>query len=112
MVAENMGVSIETVTVMDRLLAEAQLRTRALRGRGSTPMTYRDAANLIIASALGSAPKDAVRHVVEYGNLVSGRVEEDASIANEALGATFGKALANMVEIGGGFSRGIQRARR
>jgi hypothetical protein len=80
------------------LLAQAELRTRALRGRGNTPMTYTDAANLIIASALGSAPKDAVRHVLEYGNLVAGRVKEDARTAKDALGGTFGEALANVIE--------------
>src|SRR5690606_8538711 len=67
-------------------------------GRGQTPMTYRDAANLIIATALGSAPKDAVTHVATYGALPARRVREDASIAEDALGATFGDALAEMID--------------
>ncbi|RYG88338.1 MAG: hypothetical protein EON58_20050 [Alphaproteobacteria bacterium] len=97
-VADKMRVPLETVTVVDRFLAEAGLRTRALRGRANTQMTYVDAANLIIATALGSAPKDAVRQVVEYGQLHATRVREDASIADDALGATFGEALANVIE--------------
>ncbi|MGE1157124.1 hypothetical protein, partial [Pseudomonas kitaguniensis] len=48
LVADTIGASIETVTVIDRYLAEAGYRTRALRGRGSTSMTYQDAANMII----------------------------------------------------------------
>jgi hypothetical protein len=97
-VADNLGVSHESVTVMDRFLAEAGLRTRALRGRGHTPMTYQDAANLVIASAIGSSPKDAVQHVVDYGNLAACRVRETVTISKEALGETFGLALANMIE--------------
>lgn len=97
-VSEHLGVPLESVTVIDRFLAEAGLRTRALRGRGQTAMTYRDAANLIIATALGAAPKDAVTHVKSYGALPSRRVKEDASIAEDALGVTFGEALANMIE--------------
>ncbi|PWK65848.1 hypothetical protein [Aminobacter sp. AP02] len=97
-VAEHMGVPIETVTVMDRLLAEAGLRTRALRGRGNTPMSYRDGANLIIATALGAGPKDAVRLVNEYGDLQVRRLRESASRDKTFLGVTFGDALANMIE--------------
>ncbi len=88
-IADTMGVPIETVTVIDRFLAEAGLRTRALRGRGHTPMTYRDAANLIIATAIGAQPKDAVRTVEDYSSLPA----EDSR-----LGKTFGDALANLIE--------------
>ncbi|MHA6731089.1 hypothetical protein [Devosia sp. A369] len=97
-VAKEMGVSLETVIVIDRLLAAAGLRTRALRGRGNTPMTYLDAANLIIATALDVSPRNAVDLVTSYGALPATRVKEDARIADDALGATFGEALAAVVE--------------
>lgn len=97
-VATQMDVALETVTVIDRLLAAAGLRTRALRGRGATSMTYKDAANLIIATALDASPKDAVRLVQEYSRLPATRVREDAEIDPEALGHNFGDALAEMIE--------------
>ncbi|MFC3326225.1 hypothetical protein [Mesorhizobium cantuariense] len=97
-VAEQMGVPIESVTVIDRFLAEAGLRTRAKRGRGYTPMTYQDAANLIIATALGGGPKDAVQQVTGYRSLAARRVAESAFVSACGLGDTFGMALANMIE--------------
>lgn len=97
-VAEKMGVPVETVTVVDRYLAEAGLRTRALRGRGSTPMTYIDAANMIIATAWDANPKDAVQLVKAYRDLPASRVKESAFVADDALGSTFGTALANLLE--------------
>ena len=93
-----MGVAIETVTVVDRYLAEAGLRTRALRGRGSTPMTYEDAANMIIATAWDANPKDAVDLVKAYRNLPATKVKETAFMAVDAIGSTFGEALSNMLE--------------
>jgi hypothetical protein len=96
-VATQMGIPIETVTVIDRYLAEAGLRTRALRGRGYTPMTYQDAANLIIATAWEANPKDAVQHVKDFRSLEALRVAEYA-IAPNSLGQTFGDALANSIE--------------
>lgn len=96
-VAENMGVPIETVTVVDRYLAEAGLRTRALRGRGNTPMTYADAAHMIIATAWDANPKDAVNLVKAYRELSARRVKETTTAA-DALGSTFGAALANLLE--------------
>lgn len=97
-VAENMGVPIETVTVIDRYLAEAGLRTRALRGRGNTPMTYSDAASLIIATAWEANPKDAVKIVEDFRSLLIWRVKETALIDQNFFGATFGEALANAIE--------------
>ncbi|MDE3810423.1 hypothetical protein I7I49_09030 [Sinorhizobium meliloti] len=97
-VADNMGVPKETVTVVDRYLAEAGLRTRALRGRGNTPMTYHDAAHLIIATAWDANPKDAVQLVKAYRDLPASRVKETAFVAFDALGSTFGAALANILE--------------
>lgn len=97
-VADSMGVPIETVTVIDRYLAEASLRTRALRGRGNTPMTFADGTNMIIATALDANPKDAVRLVKAYRDLPVRRVKETAFVADDALGSTFGEALANMLE--------------
>lgn len=97
-VSDQMGVPTETVTVIDRYLAEAGLRTRALRGRGSTPMTYDDAANMIIATAWDANPKDAVNLVKAYRDLPANRVKETVYVAEDALGSTFGDALANMIE--------------
>lgn len=97
-VADSMGVTIETVTVIDRYLAEAGLRTRALRGRGSTPMTFNDGANLIIATAWDTNPKDAVELVKAYRDLPANRVKETASVAADAIGSTFGDALAEMLD--------------
>src|SRR5690606_16990463 len=92
-----MGVPIETVTVVDRYLAEAGLRTRALRGRGNTPMTYGDAANMIIATAWDANPKDSVNLVKAYRDLSARRVKE-TNTAADMLGSAFGEALANMLE--------------
>lgn len=89
-VAEALGVPIETVTVYDRFLAEAGMRTRAKRGRGSTPMTYRDAANLLIAAALQVQPKDTVSIVQEYNALPAN---------GDAPAATFGDAFARLLEV-------------
>lgn len=97
LVAEEMGVPLETVTVIDRLLAEAGMRTKALRGRGKTAMTYRDAANLIIATALDVSPRNAVELVTAYGELGASRVKEE-EIGATGLGVTFGQALATIIE--------------
>lgn len=96
-VANQMGIPIETVTVIDRYLAEAGLRTRALRGRGNTAMTYQDAANLIIATAWEANPRDSVQLVSDFIALKASRVAE-INIAPDALGSTFGDALANSIE--------------
>ncbi len=98
-VAKEMGIPIETVTVIDRYLAEAGLRTRAARGRGNTPMTYQDAANLIIATAWEVNPKDAVNLVEVFASLPAYRVKETVSVAGDALGSTFGEALAAAIEV-------------
>lgn len=98
-VADQMGIPIETVTVIDRYLAEAGLRTRALRGRGHTPMTYQDAANLIIATAWETNPKDAVKIVREFNDLTIWRIKETALANYKLFGETFGEALANVLQI-------------
>lgn len=97
-VSKTMGVPVETVTVIDRWLADAGLRTRALRGRGNTSMTYQDAANLIIATALDANPKDAVRLVSEYGSLPATHVHPAIDRGATFLGETFGVALAEMID--------------
>jgi hypothetical protein len=97
-VADEMGVPLETVTVVDRFLAEAGLRTRSKRGRGNTPMTYQDAANLIIATAWEVNPKNAVSLVNKFRSLNVWRVEETALVDPEFLGCTFGEALDNVIE--------------
>jgi hypothetical protein len=97
-VADVMGVPLETVTVIDRLLAEAGMRTRALRGRGQTLMTYQDAANLVIATALDVSPRNAVQLVAAYSELAAYRVTEYAKYDPEGLGLGFGLALARVIE--------------
>lgn len=99
-VAKEMGIPIETVTVIDRYLAEAGLRTRAARGRGNTPMTYQDAANLIIATAWEANPKDAVAIVRAYSELLVTRSYDGNNnhIERDLLGKTFGESLANLIE--------------
>lgn len=59
-IAEITGEAIETVTVVDRFLAEAGLRTRAKRGRGLTLMTIRDVAHVLIAATAARVPTKAV----------------------------------------------------
>lgn len=85
---ESMGASLATVTVVDRYLAEAGLRTHAKRGRGNTDMTYGDAANLIVATAWNVGLKDTVDLVREFRAL-----EVSKKTAKDAPGETFGEVL-------------------
>ncbi|MBA8851379.1 hypothetical protein FHW20_002314 [Ochrobactrum intermedium] len=97
-VSDEMGIPVETVTVIDRWLADAGLRTKALRGRGITPMSYQDAANLIIAAAHNVNPKDAVDVVQKYRALPAHSVVPDVDSGATFLGEDFGTALAEMLE--------------
>lgn len=89
LVSEGIGVAPETVTIMDRQLLEAGMRTRSLRGRAKTPMTYRDAANLIIAAAWNRSPSDTVRLVADYRDLKAAK--------KNPLGETFGEAVESVL---------------
>lgn len=68
-VADVLGVPEPTVTVHDRNLAEAGLRSKGGRGRSAAQMTPEDAANLLIAVAGSSLVKDTVVTVREYSEL-------------------------------------------
>ncbi len=50
-VAEAFGVSVETVTVIDRIIADEGLRTKGGRGRSAARMTARDGAALLYSVA-------------------------------------------------------------
>ncbi|OOO25661.1 hypothetical protein BTE54_23950 [Agrobacterium sp. YIC 4121] len=74
-VSEVTGTPHETVTVIDRLLAEAGLRTRSRRGRGQTEMTPLDASRLLYATIVSTRAVDAVRVVEEGGEAISDVVQ-------------------------------------
>lgn len=83
-----MGVPIETVTVMDRYLAEAGLRTRALRGRGRTEMAPIDMAYLLIAAAINGPLKDTaaisssrLQDATDIADIISSRSSSSVSIS-------------------------------
>lgn len=65
-VAEVLGLPPATVEWHDRILLEADLRTRGGRGSGAARLTPRDAANLITSILAGSMPKDAAESVNLY----------------------------------------------
>lgn len=94
-VAELTGVPIATVIVHDRNLAEAGLRTPALRGRGVSRVTYQDAANLLIAVAASRNVKDSVKTVRDYAEL---NADSGMQFGEEVRGRTFGDALAALLE--------------
>lgn len=85
LVSKGLGVSFESVRLMDRMLTLNGLRTPSKRGSGRTPMTYRDATNLILAAAWNRNPNDAVRHVTDYRDLKASK--------GNPLGETFGEGL-------------------
>ncbi|MEH2505597.1 hypothetical protein V1290_004408 [Bradyrhizobium sp. AZCC 1578] len=70
-VATALHVPEATVTVHDRNLSVAGLRSMGGRGRAAAQVTARDAANLLIATAASRNVKDSVESVRVYGNLVS-----------------------------------------
>ena len=70
-VAEVLGVPEPTVTVHDRNLVTAGLRTKGGRGRSAAKMTTIDAANLLLAVAGSSMVKKTVPTVEEYADLPS-----------------------------------------
>ena len=70
-VATIFNVSEATVTVHDRNLSVAGLRTMAGRGRAAAHVTSRDAANLMVAVAASRNVKDSVYTVEQFGGLQS-----------------------------------------
>ncbi len=98
-VARETGVSEATVTVHDRNLALAGLRSVGGRGRAAARMTYTDAASLIIAVAGSRSVKDSARTVREYAPLIATMplvfVEDGRDVVR---GETFGDALAAFLE--------------
>lgn len=94
-IAARTGIPEVTVGIHDRNLAEAGLRTPALRGRGVSRVTYQDAANLLIAVAGSRNVKDSVKVVTEYGSLVS---ETAIDIDGAWRGRTLGDAVAALLE--------------
>ncbi|WP_156635395.1 hypothetical protein [Methylobacterium sp. Leaf123] len=109
-VAEIEGIDEVQVGWVARYLREAGLLSQAGRGRGAAHMSATDAANLLIGVNASSAPKDAVRAVEVYRELVCtdsiGDISsEDGSIF--ALGTSFGDSLEMAIslaaeEFGGG----------
>ncbi|MDQ0317349.1 hypothetical protein [Amorphus orientalis] len=98
-VAAALNVTVNTVTVHDRYLHEAGLRTSGGRGRAAARVTYQDAANLLIAIAMSRNVKDSPETVRTYCELpsVGGRY----LFADEKRGASFGDALAALLEAAG-----------
>lgn len=68
-VAEVLGAPEATVTVHDRNLAAAGLRTKGGRGKSAAKMTASDVANLLLAVAGSSMVKDTVQTVEDYATL-------------------------------------------
>jgi hypothetical protein len=94
-VSEITGVSLATVVVHDRNLLNAGLRTEGLRGRGRSKVTFRDAANLLIAVAASRNVKDSAETVRAYAPLAA---DKEMSFGDEQRGETFGDALASLIE--------------
>lgn len=94
-IAAQTGIPEVTVGIHDRNLAEAGLRSPALRGRGISRVTYQDAANLLIAVSGSRNVKDSVMTVRDYVDLVS---PEPLFSGEEERGRTFGDALAALLE--------------
>lgn len=94
-IAAQTGIPEVTVGIHDRNLAEAGLRSPALRGRGISRVTYQDAANLLIAVAASRNVKDSVKTVKDYIDLPT---HEPLFSGEEERGRTFGDALAALLE--------------
>jgi hypothetical protein len=70
-IAATFNVSKATVTVHDRNLSVAGLRTMAGRGRAAAQVTSRDAANLMVAVAASRNVRDSVYTVEQFGGFQS-----------------------------------------
>lgn len=94
-IAEVTGVPEGTVILHDRNLMTAGLRSLGVRGRGTSAVTFEDAANLLIAVAASRNVKDSAKTVLEYGNLAASQPLE---FGDAERGHTFGDALAALME--------------
>lgn len=81
-IAETFGAPEATVTLHDRNLADAGLRTKGGRGRSAAKMSATDVANLLVAVAGSSMVKNAVQTVEDYSGLPSRG--DEVSIRNDA----------------------------
>lgn len=70
-VSQALGVPEGTVTVIDRLLMDAGLRQRALRGRGEAEISIEDAAKVIVAAATIRNTKDAPSMAIRFADVVA-----------------------------------------
>ena len=64
--ADVLGMSVASVTWHDRILHEANLRSKSGRGSGAARLTPRDAANLLTAILASNQPKEAAEAVALY----------------------------------------------
>lgn len=82
--AEALGMPAATLTVYDRCLSEAGLRSKHGRGRGTSTVTARDAAHLLTAVLASPLVKDSVHSVERYAATRARRSEAGGGF--EALG--------------------------
>ena len=72
--AESLGIPVETVTNYDRVLSESGMRSKSGRGRGAAKVTASDAANLLIAilgaPVAGASVKEAANTCHTYASLL------------------------------------------
>lgn len=94
-IAEVTGVPEGTVILHDRNLMTAGLRSLGVRGRGTSAVTFEDAANLIIAVAGSRNVKGSAKTVLDYGDLVASQPLEFGDVER---GHTFRDALAALME--------------
>lgn len=94
-IAEVTGVPEGTVILHDRNLMVAGLRSLGVRGRGTSAVTFEDAANLLIAVAASRNVKDSVKTVLAYRDLPA---DGTLNFGYHERGATLGDALASLME--------------
>ncbi|KQY12630.1 hypothetical protein [Rhizobium sp. Root482] len=94
-IAHQTGVPEGTVTLHDRNLMNAGLRSEGQRGRGRSVVNYQDAANLLIAVAGSRNVKDSVKTVRDYAGLVASQPLVFGQIKR---GHNFADALSAMLE--------------
>lgn len=80
--AEALGMPAATLTVYDRCLSEAGLRSKHGRGRGASTVTARDAAHLLTAVLASPLVKDSVHSVERYAATCARRSEVGGGFAN------------------------------
>lgn len=94
-IAEVSGVPEGTVILHDRNLMTAGLRSLGVRGRGTSAVTFEDAANLLIAVAASRNVKDSAKVVSSYKDLPADYLID---FTDEQRGASFGDAIAALME--------------